>query len=91
MRRRENLASALGIQNENGRGGGGVNTHFSEIIRLQFGKERQNINVSNRLDIQATHSLHYWIRLWEHDLNSVSSVLSKLNPKNRSRNHSYPG
>ena len=37
MRRKQNLASALGIQKENW----GVTTHFSEMIKLQLGKERQ--------------------------------------------------
>ena len=42
MPRKQNLASALGIQKENWGGGGGlgVTMHFSEIIKLQFGKER---------------------------------------------------
>ena len=36
MRRKQNLASVLGIQKEKL----GVTTHFSEIIKLEFGKER---------------------------------------------------
>ena len=35
MRRKQNLASAAGIQKENWR----VTMHFSEIIKLQFGKK----------------------------------------------------
>ena len=35
MRRKQNLASALGIQKKLG-----VTTHFLDIIKLQFGKER---------------------------------------------------
>ena len=34
MRRKENFASAFGIQNKNW-GGGGVTMHFSEIAKLQ--------------------------------------------------------
>ena len=36
MGRMQNLASALGIQQENW----GISMHFSEIIKNQFGKER---------------------------------------------------
>ena len=38
MRRKQKLASALGIQKKLG-----VNMHFSEIIELQFGKERHTL------------------------------------------------
>ena len=37
MRRKQKLASALGIQKKKKLG---VTTYFSEIIKLQFGKER---------------------------------------------------
>ena len=36
VRRKQNLASAFGIQKKKL----GVTTHFSEIIKLLFGKER---------------------------------------------------
>ena len=36
MQRKQNLASAFGIQKENW--GLGITMHFSEIIKLQFGK-----------------------------------------------------
>ena len=40
MQIKQNLASALGIQKENGGGGGGEGTmHFSEITKLQYGKK----------------------------------------------------
>ena len=41
MRRKQNLASALGIKKENwGCGGrGGIEAFFLEIIKLQFGKK----------------------------------------------------
>ena len=38
MRRKQNLASALGIQKKIG-----GRAHFSEIIKLQFGKERHTL------------------------------------------------
>ena len=53
MRRKQNLASALGIQKENreqgGGGEGGVTTHFSEIIKLQFGKEHHALLCISKL------------------------------------------
>ena len=39
MRRKQNLASDLGIQKENME----VTTHFSEIIKFQFGKEHHTL------------------------------------------------
>ena len=39
VRRKQNVASALGIQKENL----GVTMHFSEIIKLQFGKQRHTL------------------------------------------------
>ena len=38
MRGKQNLASALGIQKENLR----VTVHFSEIIKVQFGKKKRH-------------------------------------------------
>ena len=39
MRRKQNVASVLGIHKENGGGGGGgVTMHFSEIIKVTWAK-----------------------------------------------------
>ena len=38
MRKKQNLVIALGIQEKTG-----VTTHFSKIIKLQFGKERHTL------------------------------------------------
>ena len=42
MRRKQNLSSDFGIQKGGGGGGGGT-MHFSEIIKLQFGKKAPHI------------------------------------------------
>ena len=39
MQRKQNLVSALGIQKENL----GVTMHFSDIIKLQFGRKRNTL------------------------------------------------
>ena len=60
MRRKPNLASALGIQKENW----GVAVHFSEIIKLQFGNEHNTVLcilklLTNILD-QLSLNLNAW-------------------------------
>ena len=40
MQRKQTLASAFGIQNENW---GSITMHFSEIIKFQFGKEHHTL------------------------------------------------
>ena len=60
MWRKPNLASALGIQKENW----GVTMHFSEIIKLQFGKEHNTVLcilklLTNILD-QLSLNLNAW-------------------------------
>ena len=43
--RKQNLASAFGIQKENWGGGGGVTIYFLETIKLQFGKKTPYIGL----------------------------------------------
>ena len=52
-RRKQNLASALGIHKENW-GGGGVTMHFSDITKLQFGKKAPYIALYFARDSYST-------------------------------------
>ena len=60
MRRKPHLASALGIQKENW----GVTMHFSEIIKLQFGKEHNTVLCILKLLTKILDQLSLNLNAW---------------------------